>query len=141
MQKHLLRVIICGSGLLMAMTAYAQDRDDRYRDEDSYHREARSDSWWRGRLFERVRGDLEHVQSASSGFRGDQYRLDRVMQELNELQEKYAAKGYDQPELDDVINALQRVVSDNRLAERDRDMLNNDLSRLREFREHHEGYR
>jgi hypothetical protein len=139
--RTLLKTLVCCGGLLVAMTAYAQDRDDRYRDEGRYHGEARNESWWRGHLFQRVREDVEHVQEVSSGFRGDQYRLDRVRQELNELQEKYSARGYDQPELDDVINALQRVVSDNQLSARDRDMLNDDLSRLREFREHHEGYR
>jgi hypothetical protein len=64
-----------------------------------------------------------------------------VRHELDELQAKYVERGYDQPELDDVIGALQRVVADNRLSNRDRDMLTDDLHRLREFREHHEGYR
>src|SRR5262249_25954268 len=113
MSHHILRSLAYSSCLALAITTYAQDRDDRYRDEDRYHSEARSESWWHGRLFQRIREDLDHVQSASSEFRGDQYRLDRVRQELDELQAKYASQGYDQPELDDVIGALQRVVSDN----------------------------
>jgi len=134
---------IMGSGLLlMGLTAYSQDRDrDRDRDEDRYHRSERGDQWWRGRMFERVRDDLDHVQSVTFPFSADQYRLTRVKQELNELQAKYAGNRYDQPELDDVISALQRVVSDNHLSGRDREMLGDDLNRLRAFREHHDGYR
>jgi len=64
-----------------------------------------------------------------------------VKQELNELQAKMAENRYDQPELDSVISAMQRVVSDNHLSGRDREMLNDDLNRLRNFREHHDGYR
>jgi hypothetical protein len=33
------------------------------------------------------------------------------------------------------------VVADNRLSGRDRDMLNDDLGHLRDFQEHHDGYR
>jgi len=132
-----------GSGLLLlVLTAYSQDRDrDRDRDEDRYHRVQRGEDWWRGRMFERVRDDLDHVQSVTFPFSADQYRLNRVKQELNELQAKLAENRYDQPELDDVISAMQRVVSDNHLSGRDRDLLNDDLSRLRAFREHHDGYR
>jgi len=128
--------------LLLGLTAYSQDRDrDRDRDEDRYHRADRGDQWWRGRMFERVRGDLDHVQSVTFPFSADQYRLNKVKQELNELQAKYAENRYDQPELDDVISAMQRVVSDNHLSGRDREMLNDDLNRLRAFRERHDGYR
>jgi len=135
MSHNILKRLAFVGCLALAITAYAQDRGD-----DRYHSEARSESWWHGHLFDRIGADLDHVQSVSSGFR-DQYRLDRVRKELDELQSKYVSRGYDQPELDDVISALGRVVSDNRLSQRDHDMLADDLSRLREFREHHEGYR
>lgn len=140
MRQRLMKNFACCGLLALATAAYAQDRDrdDRYRDEERYHQDARGDAWWHGHLFERVRDDIDHVRS---GFGGDEYRLERVRHELDELQAKYVERGYDQPELDDVIGALQRVVADNRLSNRDRDMLTDDLHRLREFREHHEGYR
>ena len=142
MRRLLLRSIMGSGLLLLGLTAYSQDRDrDRDRDEDRYHRLQRGEDWWRGRMFERVRDDLDHVQSVTFPFSADQYRLNRVKQELNELQAKLAENRYDQPELDDVISAMQRVVSDNHLSGRDREMLNDDLSRLRAFREHHDGYR
>ena len=40
-----------------------------------------------------------------------------------------------------MIGALGKVVADNRLSARDRDMLTDDLTRLRDYREHHEGSR
>jgi hypothetical protein len=138
---------LAGTGLLLfgltaAIQAAPQDRD-RYRDPDAWH-EGRDTYFqgqsWRMHMFQRVREDLDHVQSlAFTG--GDQYRIARTKEELNELQNKLAEGRYDQPELDEVIGALQRVVADNRLTPRDRDILMDDLSRLREYREHHENWR
>lgn len=138
MRHILLKSVATSSLLLFAITTTAQDRG---RDEERYHQGNRDEGWWRGHLFQRVRDDLEHVQSVTFPFSPDQYRLTKVKQELNELQGKYESQGYDQPELDDVISALSRVVSDNHLSGRDREMLSDDLGRLREFREHHDGYR
>jgi hypothetical protein len=145
--KHIILKSLACSGLLMfGMTAWSQDRDrdrdrdDRYRDEEQYHRRDRDEGWWRGHLFQRVREDLNHVQAVTSPFSSDEYRLSRTKEELSELQNKMEAGRYDQPELDDVIAALQRVVADNRLSSRDRDMLSDDLNRLREYRERHERY-
>ena len=128
------------AGLLLGMTATAQDRDrdDRYRDRDRdeqrYHERSRDRSWWRGHMFERVRDDLDHVQAVTFPFSPEQYNLTRTKQELNELQGKLESGGYDQPELDRVINGLERLVNDSHLSARDRDMLNDDLNRMREFR-------
>ena len=113
------------------------------RDEDVYHRDR--DEWyrgqnWRGQLFERVRQDLDHVQLATFPSGGDQFRLANTRQELDELQSKLAAGRYDERELDDVIRALQRVVQDNRMPARDRDVLADDLNRLRDFRARHDSY-
>jgi hypothetical protein len=122
------------------------DRDDRdraYRDDDAYHRdrdERFRGNEWRQRFFERIREDLEHVQSKAFPFGADQYRLARTKQELDELQSKLAAGRYDERELDEVIAAMDRVVRDNRLSRMDRDVLADDLSRLREFRARHNDY-
>jgi hypothetical protein len=125
-------------------------RDDRgyeygrvERDQDVYHRDR--DQWfrgedWRGHFFERVREDLEHVQAVTFPGSNDQYRLWSTRHELDELQEKLSQGVYDERELDDVIGALQRVVRDNRLSRRDRDVLYDDLNRLRDFRARHDNY-
>jgi len=91
------------------------------------------------RLFERVRLDLDHVQTAA--FAGaDEYRIVRTKEQVGELQGKLAEGRYDQPELDEVIAGLERVVADNRLTARDYDMLNDDLNRVRDYRAHHEDW-
>jgi hypothetical protein len=47
---------------------------------------------------------------------------------------------YDERQLDEVMGALRAVVQENRLQGRDRDVLSDDLNRLREFRDHHDDY-
>src|ERR1700688_126907 len=117
--RSLLLRSLAGAGLLLfSLAASAQDRD-RDRDFDSYHgdRDERfRDEHWLVHLFERVRGDVKHVRSVTSPGGGDQYRLGRTVEELNELQGKLANGVFDRHELDDVIGALARVVRDNRMA-------------------------
>lgn len=106
-----------------------RDRDGFYRDRDNFYR-----GDWRGRVFARVRQDLDYVSRYS--FRGDdRYRLDRVYRELDDLQRDYASGRWDRRALADVQDALNRVVSDNRLSPRDRDMLRDDLRRLSDLRD------
>jgi hypothetical protein len=132
---------LAGAGLLaLALSANAQDRD---RDLDSYHGDRDGyfrDEHWRANLFERVRLDVDHVRAVTWPEGGDQYRLGHTVEELNELQGKLARGVFDRHELNDVIGALSRVVRDNRMAPRDRNILSDDLARLREYREHHEGW-
>lgn len=115
-----------------------RDRDRGPRDEDAFHRDRdeylRGDRW-RDRLFDRVREDIEHVQAVTFPIGADQYRLQRTRQELNELQGQYASGRWDRRELDDVIDALTRVLRDNRLRRDDREILSDDLSRLRDLRD------
>jgi hypothetical protein len=138
--KHLLIRTVAGTGLMLfGLTASMQAQ--RPRDDDSYHRDRddyfRGDQW-RARMFDRVRDDLNHVQTTWFSGGGDQYRIDRAKQELNELQTAMVEHRFNERALDDVINAMQRVVSDNRLSDRDRSILNDDLARLRQFRDRHD---
>ncbi len=115
-------------------------RDDRgpgfNGDRDSYHSE-REDAFqggdWRRHLFARIREDLDHVQTVSFPG-GDQYRVERARQELNQLQDMQDRGRYNQRQLDDVLMALGKVVADNRLVGRDREVLNDDIKRLQDFR-------
>ncbi len=91
-------------------------------------------------MFDRVRDDLNHIQTTSfSGIR-DEYRLERVKQQLSDLQSQLADHRYNERELDDVINTLQRVATVDHVSGRDRDILTDDISRLRQFREHHDDW-
>jgi len=132
---------IAGAALLLLTIAGAQAtaQDDQNNQngwyqqrENYYHGEG-----WHARFFERVRLDLDHVQALD--FSGaDQDRIVDAKHMLGELQRKYAEGRYDQPQLDEAIVALRRVVADNSLPVRDRGMLTDDLNRLRDYRAHHE---
>jgi hypothetical protein len=115
----------------------AQDRDSWYQNRDSFFRE----QTWKAHVFDRVREDLDRVQADTFPGGGDQYRIAKTKQELGELQGKLAENRYDQPELDNVIAGLQRVIDSNKLRPQDRDVLTDDLTRLRDYRAHHENWR
>ena len=106
-----------------------RDRDDRYREDRG------------GGLFDRVRADLDRAEADSHWNGGDRRRFNKVREELGEFQGKWASGRFDKHELDDAIGALQKVVSDNRLDYRDRDVLRDDLFRLRDFRARYGYYR
>jgi uncharacterized protein YfkK (UPF0435 family) len=125
--KHQLMRLTCGGVFLLAVCAYAQDRDrDRDRDNDRFYR---------GRLFEHVRADLDRVEEGTFPLTGDWRRVVRAKDELNELQRKLDAGRRDPDELKDVIQAIQIVVNNNRVRHEQRDLLADDLARLREFAE------
>jgi hypothetical protein len=108
---------------------YRQEREQFFRGEG-----------WRRNLFQRIREDVEHLQHSTFPFTGDQSRLSRTIFELNELQGKLSKGRYDEHELNDVLYALTSVLQNNRLSAQDRDVLTDDLNRLREFRDRHEDY-
>lgn len=139
MKNHLL-FSIAGAGLLFfslsAGWAAAQNHDDWYHNRDEFYR----GNDWHMHLFDRVREDLDHAETDS--FKGsDRGRIDHTKKELAEMQGKLAARKFDQGELNDVVGSLRDVVKDNRLSAPDRDMLNDDLGRLRDYRERHETWR
>ncbi len=120
--------------LLLALGAsarsYAQDRDDyRYERGRRYERV--------GSLVDRVQYDLGRANTYFS--RSDQRRVAAARHELAEFQRAWAAGRFDRRDLNDAIGAVQTVVNRNALGYRDRNILLEDLNRLREVREM--GYR
>lgn len=112
-------------------------------EEDPFHRDR--DQWfrqddWRARIFQRIHEDLDHVTAGSSYFMGDRARLQRTGFELDELQSKLSRGFFDPQELDDVIGAMQVVLQNNRLDQRDRAILQDDVSRMQDFRAQHDQY-
>src|SRR5580700_6153855 len=119
--------------LLFPLIGAAQDADNYHPDRDARVH----DEHWRGRIFEDVKKDVLHVENVTWHGNGDQYRLKQTVDELDQLQAKLANHVYDVHTLDDVIGVLSKVVNDNRMEFRERDMLTEDLMRLREYRKHH----
>jgi hypothetical protein len=113
------------------MVAAPRPGGDWYHERDEW---ARGDDW-RNRLFERVRLDIDQIQRVTWPSGGDQYRLERTKEQLNHLQANMNGGRWDPRELDEVIRSLDRVVDDNRMSPRDREVLRDDLRRLREFRD------
>ncbi len=132
-----LAICFIAVGLSNAQAAPQRDRDDPawYQSRDDFYKGQE----WKMRMFDRVRQDVARVQQVTFSS-GDEYRLSKTVEDLNDLQSKLTASKYDEPELDQVIASLGKVVADNRLNPRDRDILSDDLSRMRDYRAHHEGW-
>jgi hypothetical protein len=114
----------------LAFSAAAQDwyhdREERYRGEE-----------WRAHIFMHVRTDLEHVWSAVRASDQERKRLERTKEELTQIQADLDHGRWDNGILNDVIDSIRKSSNDDRLAERDRAVLADDLVRLKEFQDQH----
>ena len=129
-----MKQIVKAGLILLGCLGLNAGAQDWYHDRDArFHAEE-----WRAHMFSHVKMDLEHVQNATWPHGGDRYRIDRTKHELDELQFKLENRRYDERELNDVIGSLHSVVADNRMGPRDREVLNDDLNRLRDYRAHHD---
>ena len=122
---------------MLACFAFSAAAQDWYHDRDARYQ----DEQWRGHVFEHVRSDLDNIWSAASARQKERHRLDRTKQELTELQGKMENGRYDEAELNDVIDSLKKSANDHRLSQRDREVLSDDVSRLRDYREHHDHWK
>ena len=134
MRKHFITGFALLSLLLMGASAFSQDTRAHERDNDMSN-----ERFYRGRLFERVRIDLDRAGDKAVPFTGDRSRVNRAKSDLNNLQREFDDGRINDRELDEVIASVEDVVRDNHvLSERDRDTLSDDLARLREFRASHQ---
>ncbi|MDQ6758939.1 MAG: hypothetical protein M3Z32_03605 [Acidobacteriota bacterium] len=120
MQSALRNTIVASGLLLFGFGMNAQARYD----------------YGRGREpLDRVRADLDRAARDMRYLSGGDFRrFDHARQEIREFQEKWERGRFDRHELDDVIGSLQSVVRSNRIRPRHRDLLMDDLARLRDFR-------
>ncbi len=125
-------IIMVGIGALVAMSAVAQDwyheRDLRFSGADG-----------RSHLFLNVRTDLEHVWAGRAHDK-EMDRLARTEQELTKMQADLDQTRWDNGLLNDVIDSIRKSANDERLSHRDRDILANDLVRLKEFQDIHHNH-
>jgi hypothetical protein len=124
---------IFSAGVIVAALAFSalaqdwyHDREERFRGEE-----------WRPHIFMHVRTDLEHVWSAVRASDKERQRLERTKEELTQLQADLDHGRWENGVLNDVIDSIRKSSNDERLAERDRAVLADDLVRLKEFQDHH----
>jgi len=117
----------------LALTAVAQDwyheREERFRGEQ-----------WRAHVFVHVRSDLEHVWSGRASDK-ERKRIERTEEELTKMQADLDQGRFDNGILNDVIDSIRKSANDDRLAPRDRDVLADDLVRLKDYQDHHNHWR
>src|SRR5579863_6377127 len=119
-------VIFAALALSAAAQDWYHDRDERFRGED-----------WRPHIFMNVRTDLEHTWSAVKASDQERTRLGKTEQELSKMQTDLDQGRWDNGILNDVIDSIRKSSNDNRLAQRDRAVLADDLGRLKEFQDQH----
>jgi hypothetical protein len=119
-------VIIAALTLSAAAQDWYHEREERFRGEG-----------WRPHIFMHVRTDLEHVWSGRAHDK-ERERLDRTEEELTKMQEDLDQGRWDNGVLNDVIDSIRKSSNDQRLAPRDRDVLADDLNRLKDYQDHHD---
>jgi hypothetical protein len=112
-----------------AFSAMAQDwyhdREERFRGEE-----------WRAHLFDQVRMDIDHVWAGRAS-EHEMTRLAKTKEELQRMQADLDVGRWDHGILNDVMDSIRKSTEDTRLTPRDRDVLADDLVKLKEFQEMH----
>ena len=136
MKQNIKQMITAGLTLLafFGLSAAAQDwyhnRDNRYKGEQ-----------WRSQVFSQVRSDLDHIYSARRASDKERTRLEKTKEELTKLQLDLDQGRFDNGILNDVIDSLEKSANDDRLASRDRSILNDDRDRLKDYQNNHDHWK
>ncbi len=111
--------------------------------QDWYHdREARyHDEGWHKQVFIQIRSDLDHIWSADRASDKERTRLERTKQELTDLQANLERGRFDNGHVNDVIDSLRKSSNDERLSPRDREVLNDDVARLKDYQNNHKHWK
>ena len=106
---------------------------DWYHDREGYFR----GEGWHAHVFARVRDDLDHIYTAGAASDKERHRLEHTKEELTGLQAKLDQGVWDNGIVNDVIDSLRKSANDERLGPQDREVLADDLARIREFQRRH----
>ena len=120
------------AGVIMTALAFSAAAQDWYHEREERFRGEQ----WRAHLFAHVRTDLDHVWSGRASDK-ERARLQRTQEELTKMQGDLDKGRWDNGMLNDVIDSIGKSSNDDRLAQRDRDVLADDLRRLKEFQNQH----
>jgi len=133
--KHLTTAAAAAGLLLFSATVSAQNRPD------DATRNAPRDSE-RSRVFDRLRADLDRVDTAPQPITADHARILKAREEVDRVERKVAEGNYNPRDFDAAVAAVQEVVDRNNLvSDSNREHLVSDLNQLKEFREHGEDRR
>src|SRR5580704_16643957 len=131
MKRSMTVVLILAS---VTSIAFAQDwyhdRDERYRGDQ-----------WRPHVFSHIRQDLDHIGSARNASEKENARLDRTKEELAKMQADLDQGRFDNGLLNDVIDSIRKSSNDERLAPRDREVLSDDVARLKDYQANYKHWR
>jgi hypothetical protein len=112
--------------LVLPNASNAQPRDPRYQE-------------WGREVCARVQGDLTRAERDLRYLSEDEVRrFNGVRARVGEFDRKWERGRFDREDLDEAIGSLARLVERARLRPRDRDLLADDLRRLRGMRERFE---
>ncbi|MGD1096595.1 MAG: hypothetical protein ABSB35_31955 [Bryobacteraceae bacterium] len=123
---------LLSTGVIMMLVTLSAAAQDWYRDRAERYRGEQ----WRAHIFEHVRTDLEHVWSGKASDR-ELTRIQKTEEELTKMQADLNQGRWDNGVLNDVIDSIRKSSNDERLAPRDRDVLADDVNRLKEFQDQH----
>ena len=128
LMKRTFTACLLVAALVFSATAqdWYHDREERFRGEE-----------WRPHVFMQVRTDLEHIWSAVRASDKERVRLEKTKEELQKMQADLDQGRWDNGILNDVIDSIRKSSNDDRLAQRDRAVLADDLARLKEFQDQH----
>ncbi len=121
------------AGIIVGVLTFGAAAQDWYHDRDERFR----GEGWRPHVFTYVRTDLEHIWSAVHASDKERTRLETTKGELAKMQADLDQGRWDNGILNDVIDSIRKSANDNRLSERDRTVLADDLARLKEFQDQH----
>jgi hypothetical protein len=121
------------AGVIFAALAFSAAAQDWYHDRDERFRGEQ----WRQHIFMHVRTDLEHIWSANRAADRERTRLETTKQELTKMQADFDQGRWDNGILNDVIDSIRKSSNDDRLAQRDRAVLADDVVRLKQFQDQH----
>lgn len=119
-------VLIAGLVVSAAAQDWYHEREERFKGEG-----------WRAKVFLHVRTDLEHIWSANGAADKERERIERTKEELTKMQAELDHGRWDNGMVNDVIDSLRKSANDDRLARRDRDVLADDVNRVKDFQDHH----
>jgi hypothetical protein len=119
-------------GLILACTISLAGQDWYHEREERFRGEA-----WKPHVFLHVRTDLEHTWSAVRASDKERQRLNRTEEELTKMQADLDQGRFDNGLLNDAIDSIRKSSNDDRLAPRDRQVLADDVIRLKDYQDHH----